>query len=333
MFLCHGMPCHATPYAFEEVALGARATTLSTTLTTAAVHHLLDAERLVNNLAYLCVCAHTCVLGDAPMVLKAKIAGLLREACAPASKAIESSPPALREAALRQTMPFLRQWVAVANVYSELMVDCVLETAAQSVAEATTAVDARCPRWGEVISDHGIRDDAAQMQLVMNSNIASLPGHIRTLHGHMKNMCLVGTILNVSLDELAITKEIVRSGRNSLDFGKKTVNVAAGVRTLFQKEANAATVQQVLRLRHSLPQALIVRLEALLPEPLADDDDDVEEAPAQTTTSTTTTTATARPSAPGPPSGSSRRGKAKRPPNFDLSSPTMPNEKRRRPQQ
>lgn len=61
----------------------------------------------------------------------------------------------------------------------------------------------------------------------------------------------------------ASTHEFVRAAKNCLDFGKRTVNVAASVKILFAPTPDVAKAQAMLKFRASLPAALAKRLEEL----------------------------------------------------------------------
>lgn len=255
----------------QEFSIGARATTSNASLAMASGVALIDLERRVNTLVYLCVAGHVRCLdfgSGADLLKQARIAAMLQKAAPQASAALRAAPSDLMEVPLRQTIAFLPQWVSAAAALASGFAEAVLQAAGRAVAEATTAVDSRCPRWGEHINDNHMHDQGARIQLVMNPGLSALPGECRALHVAMTPAGQVADTLGVAIDSHADLRETLRAARNSFGFGKKTVNVAAATKVLFSALVRMASVRSMLTLRDTLPIALATRLEALLEETL-----------------------------------------------------------------
>lgn len=132
-------------------------------------------------------------------------------------------------------------------------------------------MDALCPRWGDYVNDTIILDDAAKVALLYDGKLQNLPRECRSLHAALVLMAEVAERLRIpdGAENNADTKESVRGARSSLTFGKRTVNVSAAIKLLFGVPINKAGIQAILAFKDSLPQALVIRLERCLDDPLA----------------------------------------------------------------
>lgn len=257
---------------FKELSLGARATTSGATLAIPMGVALVDFERQVNTLVYLCMAARTHCLDfacGADLLKQAKIAATLQQAAPATASALRAAPAELAEAPLRHTIAFLTQWVSPVVALADGIAEAVMQAAGRVVAEATSVVDARCPRWGENINDNAMHDQGAKIQLVLNPGLSALPSECRALHGAMSVLNEVADTLRVPIDSRPEVREWIRAARNSFGFGKKTVNAAAATKVLFTSPVRPQSVTSILTLRSTLPLSLVSRLEALLKGPKA----------------------------------------------------------------
>lgn len=117
----------------------------------------------------------------------------------------------------------MREWLAAAGIFVKCLKEMVLKSSVSHVRQASSEVDARCPRWGEVVNEVEVRDEGAKLHLIANPGLAKLSGEIRSLHHHLGVLRQVATIFGTTADEHPISSD-TRTGLASLGFGKRTVN-------------------------------------------------------------------------------------------------------------
>lgn len=236
------------------------------------VSDLLSAEDAINATVCLLVSVHLlCVapIGEFDNSEFAKMASASADLSASlqATKNILNKlPPALCEAPLQRSVPFLQAWTDTAMEFNEQVKASIIASACRFLATQSNVVDGLSPRWGEAVNDSEVQDDAAKVALIMDSRLVSLPAECRKLHSALGMMASVASLLNLpgGVESHPETKEIVRSARNAMSFGKRTVNVSAGVRLLFTTPVNKKGIESMLEFKDTLPEALVQRLAAKL---------------------------------------------------------------------
>lgn len=235
----------------------------------ASTIELIDCERLVYDIAYYLAASNTALFESGEklsFLQRGRVHTHLKRSIATAITFFDSASSNIFEAPLRYSMTFLKSWVRATNDVSECMSGFLLNEAAEATRRLGTSVEGLCPRWGDSVNDSEVRDDGARVQLVLDTSLQQLPQAVRDLHASMSVLASVGRELSLPppVDEYPATREIVRASSSALKFGRKTVNVAAGVRVLLGPSPSSASIESILSVRAALPQGLVLRLEALL---------------------------------------------------------------------
>ena len=243
----------------------------SVTLPVTAVMALLKAESAITDVVHALIGVHSSFVRKesatpASTEVIAKNISTLRELLLSAQRVVQVGSSSYSEAPLVCTAAAMKQWLAVGVVYADCVQAQVLSETAARVRKASSSVEAVCPRWGEVVSDTVFDLLAATVMFCMDPSISTLPALCRNLSVAMTSLSRVGIELKLPqlVKEYASTRDIVRSACNSLEFGKKTVNVGAAIKVLTAKPFNAASAAAILKLKETLPGSLVTHLEGAL---------------------------------------------------------------------
>lgn len=172
----------------------------------------------------------------------------------------------LKGLALHKSMAILLGWCENAASVARSMQDGSLDEASDMIMTAAQAVDGVCPRWGDYINDQVIQADMAKLQLIDNKAISTtLPTALKTLNEQMSQAQRLTTVLHLpAADSCKRTHEAFRVGQNSTEFGRRTVQVAAGLKVFLMDPEKAKDVlDKVLALEKSLPAALLRGVQAM----------------------------------------------------------------------
>lgn len=232
---------------------------------------LLRADAGISNiitslLAANCVCIEGVAGNDLDLVMKANFCASLQSKVASEIEAFTGIAPSLAEVPLQRPTALVRGWLAAVKEFAALCASMLIDTACQQLVSQATEVDGICPRWGD-----NIGDDGAKVQLLYNDRLATLPDATRKLHSMLACTADVCRALGIAggVDNPSV-REFVRNAHNSLDFAKRTVNVAAATRILFSQAPNPGAVAKMLKFRSQLPLALARRLEELITSTTSD---------------------------------------------------------------
>lgn len=164
---------------------------------------------------------------------------------------------------LRRSAALIFEWMKSARSLAERMMEIDIAMFRDGMLKVSSALESNCPRWGSFVTDHSISDELAKLQLIQNSAIHTLPRMTRELGERMNLLKAIAEAYGMTdpLTELVYTRDPVRLASNAFAFGKRTVNVAAAVKVLFDETASLASLELVLGFRTSLPQGLLARLE------------------------------------------------------------------------
>lgn len=243
-------------------------TTTSASLSKSSALGLLRCELLVNQVIFGLTAVHILCYTDAEddCLKRAGAVVELKVLVQETIKVLSQEAGPLCEAPLHRSIPVLRTWAAAVETFNKLTAEEILQTSTRHVMARAAAVDQLCPRWGESITDHSMNDDAAKVQLIFDNQLSQLPDACRLLHDSLVKLGKVGTVLGVpgGVEKHITTREFVRSGRLSLSFGKRTVNVSAAVRMVFNKPLNRKGIAAMLGFKSSLPGALVRKLETAM---------------------------------------------------------------------
>lgn len=236
---------------------------------------VLKAEEKINSVMHLMAStSHACLapMTEASRVAKASCAHGLGVAVEAAQRELSQVTIDVCDAPLRNSIASIRMWLDNIRDLSQHMEDFVMSGCAQMLSEAARKVDALAPRWGENFNDGGLREDGARLQLAVNPALRELPEACRRLHRALGDIASVTEAMGCDSppDDLPSCREAVRAGKNSLAFGKLTVNVSAGIKILFQKPVQPGSVKAMLQYKAGLPLSLVRRLEGLLEPPQAE---------------------------------------------------------------
>lgn len=235
---------------------------------------VLKLDEKINSVMYLLACASEACFtpaSDASWVAKASCIHQLGLAVEATRQELNLVTTDVCDAPLRNSIASVRMWVDNIRALSKRMEDAVVSGCTQVVSEASRSVDALAPRWGENVNDAELRDDGARLQLAVNPSMRELPEACRRLHRALGDLAKVADALcsDSPPDLWPLSREAVREGRNSLAFGKLTVNVSAGIKVLFQTPVQQGPVKAILQYKSTLPLSLVRRLEGLLDPPPA----------------------------------------------------------------
>lgn len=200
---------------------------------------------------------------QATHVAKAMLWQLIDEALDDANLALRSVSPAYVEAPITATPAFLKQWLATAGTFVDLLKGFILNGIASDIQQQSSKIDQTCPRWGDVCNDSEFNEPGCRLQLVTNPNLPSLPSMCRELHNSLADMTRVSTLLKGSDDADERVREAICLGQSSLTFGVKTVNVSAAAKVVCSPKVSAKQLDAVMSFKSSLPAALANRLDAL----------------------------------------------------------------------
>lgn len=232
----------------------------------AALSDFLGAEIAISKAIYSIMGGHlVCFEENLALPIRARLVQHVSSAISAATRSLASVPTQVLEAPLVRTIAFERQWLQVAGRYGELLAGAVLDDAAARVRSQSHVVSQMCPRWGENVNDAEVRDAGAKLQMLMDPQVPKLPQEIRRLHEALTEMGIVGRELSLptSVAEHTSTKEVVRNADLSMDFARRTVQVAAGIKVLFAPKPAIVNIDAILKMRSTIPTALVLRLESL----------------------------------------------------------------------
>lgn len=240
-------------------------------LSVKVVLEVLRAEAVFNTIIYMLAVVHfNCAGADlaTDVSVQAGDVATLQRALDEADRFLAAGSETFIEAPLKITPAFLRQWLLSAGEFATQVRADILKRSSERLRDLALRVDSLCPRWGESITDDAVMDDRARVQILLNPSISELLSAVRNLAAGMASLVSIGEKLNLPCHDRAFvsTKEICRSAENSLDWGRRTVNVSAGMKLLLGPTPVLKSVVAVLGLRSSLPGGLVVRLEALRAE-------------------------------------------------------------------
>jgi hypothetical protein len=169
---------------------------------------------------------------------------------------------------LARSAAFFTQWVGCSATLAEAMVPITVKICSNWLLKGASAIDKACPNWGSFITDSEVIDDLARLQILKNPSVHQVPAKIRTMATVVGKCKTVGSILELSMDQHPASKDAMRVAMNSFQFGKKTVNVAAATRVLFDSMDSSKPCQKkvkaVLAFKDSLPTGLVARLETFV---------------------------------------------------------------------
>lgn len=171
----------------------------------------------------------------------------------------------LCELPLRRSMSMVIHWAQNTKVLADQMMNILLRSACESMMVASSLVDSACPRWGAFVTDKEVVDELARIQMVENPQVATLPKLVRSLAQQMGQVSKVYEIFQLPAPaQHEVSRGAIRISKNSFAFGKRTVNIAAALRLLFQPPHVARqSIDVVLGFKRVLLAGLLSRLEAL----------------------------------------------------------------------
>lgn len=196
---------------------------------------------------------------------RAKYVQALGDATADARNLLAPMRKTLADLELKRSATFYAEWVENVQDMCMIMRKLVIAEGSGALKKVVKTLDLLIPRWGSFLSDTTLDDDLVRLQLVQNCAIRRLPSTVRELATAIGDMRTLGTALNIeNISEHSGARDAMRMATNSFDFGKKTVNIAAAARLLYEpRDAALASMDLVMKFRSSLPQALLRRLEAI----------------------------------------------------------------------
>lgn len=140
----------------------------------------------------------------------------------------------LADLPMTRSIAFSFQWLANVVAFSAGMMGMHLATEAANLLTTAKHVDGLCPRWGDFFPERGpLQEQLAKLQLVDNKAVtAELPKAIRELDGRVRSCRALAEVCGQPPDA-GPAKEAMHVARNALDWGKRTIQVAAATKILF----------------------------------------------------------------------------------------------------
>lgn len=177
---------------------------------------------------------------------------------------LQATKAALAHCPLRRSWAMITQWTENLGVLADTAMANIIVAHKDVLLATAQDCDASCPRWGSFMTDSEISMDMARLQLVENKAIFALPAKVRRCAEQMGTLKALGDIANLSVEAHCLTRDVIRISQSSFEFGRRTMNVAAATRVLFEvPDVAAKSLPIVLRFRASLPAALAAKLDAL----------------------------------------------------------------------
>lgn len=169
----------------------------------------------------------------------------------------------LADLPMTRSIAFSFQWLANVVAFSAGMMGMHLATEAANLLTTAKHVDGLCPRWGDFFPERGpLQEQLAKLQLVDNKAVtAELPKAIRELDGRVRSCRALAEVCGQPPDA-GPAKEAMHVARNALDWGKRTIQVAAATKILFfPAEQVAGHAQTIAQIQGSLPASLVRAIE------------------------------------------------------------------------
>mmetsp|Transcript_60957 Transcript_60957/g.199580 ORF Transcript_60957/g.199580 Transcript_60957/m.199580 type:complete len:335 (-) Transcript_60957:139-1143(-) len=154
----------------------------------------------------------------------------------------------------------LQVWLRGVQKYHECLQTDVLSKFVKVVTKHNTVVDEACPRWGTCITDDTVNVEVASLSF-SSEKVASLPSLVDKLWASLSELSWVGCSLGLGtpVDQYIATRSVVGVAMNSLEFGKRTVTVAAAFK--LATDATASLADRVSMSKQvGIPKALFKML-------------------------------------------------------------------------
>jgi hypothetical protein len=185
-------------------------------------------------------------------------------------KALADASAHLSSAPLTADLSGLRLWCDSMAVFGTLAKDNLLERLLEKMNAEASEAARLTPHWKDTINDQAFNIGSAAVLLVGSSNMAKLPRHVTELHKTLTVVSACGFKLGLPpVNECESTRFSVDVAQKAIDFGQKTVNVAACVKLIGDlkrsetvSEAVATNAKTKLeKYGHRLPATLVTALE------------------------------------------------------------------------
>jgi hypothetical protein len=188
---------------------------------------------------------------------------VLREAVDSCLAEFAQRSDALAELPATPSLSFFRSWLDGVKAFSDWSFEQIVDDMCAHQCALATEVGSMCPKWGECLNDDKKLFNAAQLQLMLvgNKAIKALPDKTKELFELMKSFARASRILQLpAANDHAKTKGPAELAVNFLKFARLTVDVAAAIRTLYDKRATDKDIQALVKNIASYPQMLQVLL-------------------------------------------------------------------------
>lgn len=217
-------------------------------------------EEIVNKVLLFMAMVVISFQREATLIDTAHCTAILRNEVSLAKAASHSELACLRRLPMHRPLAFYKQYFDNLEMFAKGVSDCVFERVCEEVLASSKAMDAACPRWGEYIDAEGVHLELARLQLVQNVVVSrELPKRLRELSASAAKAQAMADIFGLPpLKEYAPSREPVHAAENSLGFGTRTVQVAAGVKVLMlPQEEMQHHVPKLDPFKHNLPGGLV----------------------------------------------------------------------------